>query len=125
MMKMAKSKFPSGGEAPSAEPYIPKGPLTLPILREAVQGCKGCAIVVRRILNTAVGMLYQARAGPLRRDCHLQCCERQFGAHVGTGCWVLLVLDCSSRTRLLLEDQRHTHRPRPVHGRDARFLGLR
>src|SRR3954469_5812541 len=43
-MKMAKSKFPSGGEAPSAEPYIPKGSLTLPILRDAVQACKGCAI---------------------------------------------------------------------------------
>jgi DNA polymerase len=41
---MGKSKFPSGGEAPSAETYIPKGRVTLPILRGAVQGCRGCAI---------------------------------------------------------------------------------
>jgi DNA polymerase len=41
---MRQSKFPSGGEAPSAEAYIPTGRVTLPVLQEAVLGCRGCAI---------------------------------------------------------------------------------
>jgi len=38
------SPFPSGGEAPSAEAYIPARAVSLRVLRAAVQGCRGCGI---------------------------------------------------------------------------------
>src|ERR1043165_1811413 len=44
LCEMGRSKFPSGGDAPSAEAYVPKGRLSLPVLQRAVVGCRGCAI---------------------------------------------------------------------------------
>jgi uracil-DNA glycosylase len=39
-----ESLYPAGGEAPSAEAYIPPRPVSLKVLRQAVQRCRACGI---------------------------------------------------------------------------------
>src|SRR4051794_1528471 len=59
------SLFPSGGDAPSAAPFVPSGRVPLEVLREAVLGCRGCDIYkcgTRAVLGE-VGVLGEGGGG--------------------------------------------------------------